>query len=57
LVIEKEQERNFAGYLMSKFYKKPIAGAFMADKLNGVYIDSDGSETFSRTEKDSLEAC
>jgi len=57
LVIEKEQGRNFAGYLMSKSDKEPIAGAFMADMVNGVYVDSDGSATFSRIGKDRLEVC
>jgi hypothetical protein len=57
LVIEKEQGRNFAGYFMSKLDKEPIAGAFMADMMNGVFVDSDGSATFSRTGKDRLEVC
>lgn len=58
LVIEKEQGRNFAGYVMSKLHKEPIAGAFMADMVNGVFVDdTEGSATFSRTEKDRLEVC
>lgn len=57
LVIEKEQGRNFAGYLMSKLDKEPIAGAFKADMVNGVYVNIDGSATFSRTGKDRLEVC
>lgn len=57
LVIEKEQGRNFAGYVMSKADKVPVAGAFNADMVNGVYVSMDGSATFSRTEENRLESC
>lgn len=57
LVIEKEQGRNFSGYLISNSDKEQIAGAFMSDMINGVFVDSDGSVTFKRTGQDRLEAC
>jgi len=57
LVIDKEQGRNFSGYLISNSDKEPIAGAFMSDMINGVFVDSDGSVIFKRTGQDRLEGC
>ncbi len=57
LVVEKDNGRNFAGYLQSKSHKEPIVGAFRADMTNGVYVDSDGMAIITRLSKDRLEAC
>lgn len=57
MVIEAEEGRNFAGYLKSASDKEPIAGAFMADMVHGIYVDSDGSATIKRAGADRLEVC
>ena len=57
MVIQKVQGRNFSGYLISKAHKEAVAGAFMSDMVNGVYVDSDGSAIFKRTGQDRLEVC
>lgn len=57
MVIEAEEGRNFAGYLISKTHKELIAGAFMADMIHGVFTDSDGTATIKRVGVDRLEIC
>ena len=57
IVIEREQGRNFSGYLMYKSTKEPISGAFMVDLINGVYVDSDGAGIFKRIGQNQLDMC
>lgn len=57
LVIEAEAGRNFAGHWKSKFHEEKIADALMSDMTNGVIVDSDGSATIKRIEKDCLALC
>lgn len=57
LVIEKDDGRNFSGYVISETHKELIVGAFGADLVNGVYVDTDGTAIIRRISEDFIQAC
>lgn len=57
LVIEKDNGRNFAGYLNSQTHREQVIGAFSADLVNGVYVDLDGTAVIRRISNDLMQAC
>jgi hypothetical protein len=65
LVIDREEGRNFSGYLTATSkkdstdtnYKPTILGTFGKDMKNGVWVSPNGTATFKLVDPKNLEVC